>query len=285
MTSNAGLKTRFAPSPTGPLHLGSLVAALGSYLAARSEGGQWHVRIDDIDPPREQPGAADSILRALEACALHWDGPVVYQSQRHPDYQQAIEALRNSGMAYPCACTRKEIAAVAKQGVAGAVYPGFCRDGIVAGRSERAVRVRVADDVIDFVDLALGRVEYNLSTDFGDFVIRRSDGLFAYHLACVVDDAKEGFSHIIRGRDLVACTPSQIYLQRLLGLPTPYYRHLPLATDEQGKKLSKQTQAKPIDLDNPAPDMLRALQVLGYDPPKQLVGAPAEEIVSWAINC
>ncbi|BAU57645.1 glutamyl-Q-tRNA synthetase [Halorhodospira halochloris] len=258
---------------------------MGGYLAARSEDGQWHVRIDDIDPPREQHGAADSILRALEACTLHWDGTVVYQSQRHPDYQQAIETLRNSGVAYPCACTRREIAAVAKQGVAGAVYPGFCRDGIVAGRSERAIRVRVADVVIDFVDLALGRVEYNISTEVGDFVIRRSDGLVAYHLACVVDDAKDGFSHIIRGQDLLACTPAQIYLQRLLSLPTPQYRHLPLATDEQGKKLSKQTQAKPIDLDNPAPDMLRALQVLGYDPPKQLVGATAEEIVSWAINC
>ena len=258
------------------------MAALGSYLHIRSWGGEWHVRIDDLDPPREQPGAADSILRALEACALQWDGPVVYQSTRGESYQEALDQLLHSGKAYPCACTRREIASAARQGASGPIYPGFCRDGLPAGRRERTLRVYTDGSVISFTDVAAGRIDCELQVEVGDFVVRRADGLPAYHLACVVDDATDGFTHIIRGCDLLSCTPAQIHLQYLLNLSIPEYYHLPLVCNDKGQKLSKQTQAAPLAIDNPAPAMIAALQVLGYAPPADLGRGDAGEIIAWA---
>ncbi|ABM62646.1 tRNA glutamyl-Q(34) synthetase GluQRS [Halorhodospira halophila] len=276
--------TRFAPSPTGPLHFGSLVAALGGWIEARHHGGVWHVRIDDLDPPREEPGAADAILHTLTTYALEWDGPVVYQSQRGTAYQAAIETLREQGLAYPCGCTRKEIqAAASAHGPIGVVYPGTCRDGLPAGRAERAVRVRTMGAHIAFTDRAEGRVTTDLEAEVGDFVIRRADGLFAYHLACAVDDAAYGYTHIIRGRDLLACTPPQIHLQRLLGLPEPEYHHLPLARNQAGQKLSKQNHAPPLTDDQAPANLVDALALLGYTPPPALRRSTPAEVLAWAL--
>jgi len=280
----AQFSTRFAPSPTGPLHFGSLVAALGSWLAARSRGGTWHVRIDDLDPPREEPGAAPAILRTLEAHGLTWDGPVVYQSRRAAAYQEALETLRRNGWAYPCACSRREIqAAGPASGPMGWIYPGTCRSGLPPGRAERAVRVRTQGVRIHFVDAAAGPITTELDSEIGDFVIRRADGFFAYHLACAVDDAAYGYTHVIRGQDLLACTPPQIHLQRLLGLNTPHYHHLPLALNEYGQKLSKQNRAPPLEADRASANLVEALGLLGYAPTEGLDRAPAPEVLGWAL--
>ena len=276
-------KTRFAPSPTGPLHFGSLVAALGSFLEARARGGEWHVRIDDLDPPREEPGAAAAILRTLEAYGLHWDGEVIYQSTRTEAYKAALGTLLSKGAAFACGCSRKEIAAAGRRGPAGWIYPGTCRRGLPPGRRGRSVRVAVEGAVTTFEDAACGPVSIDLEAELGDFVIRRADGLFAYHLACVVDDAAAGFTHVVRGRDLLSCTPPQIHLQRLLGLPTPEYLHLPLAVNAAGEKLSKQTHAPPLDDTRPGPAMVEALQLLGLHPPDHLRRASPEEILAWAL--
>ncbi|TVQ74312.1 MAG: tRNA glutamyl-Q(34) synthetase GluQRS, partial [Chromatiaceae bacterium] len=198
---------RFAPSPTGPLHFGSLVAAVISWLDARTHGGTWRVRMEDLDPPREEPGAADRILRTLDAHGLHWDGPVLYQSTRLTAYADAMQQLREQGRAYDCGCTRREIAALALQGLEGPVYPGTCREGLPAGKSPRALRVRTHDDPICFSDRAQGEVCQQLASQIGDFVIRRADGLTAYQLAVVVDDAFQGVTHVVRGIDLLASTP------------------------------------------------------------------------------
>ncbi|MBK5944203.1 tRNA glutamyl-Q(34) synthetase GluQRS [Halorhodospira halophila] len=280
----APFSTRFAPSPTGPLHFGSLVAALGSWIEARHHGGTWHVRIDDLDPPREEPGAADAILRILEAHGLGWDGEVVYQSRRGAAYQAALERLRGAGLAYPCACSRRETQAAARRhGAIGAVYPGTCRDGLPAGREERAVRVRTDGARIRFTDGAAGGITTELEAEVGDFVIRRADGFFAYHLACAVDDAAFGYSHVIRGQDLLVCTPPQIHLQRLLGLPTPIYHHLPLAFNEHGQKLSKQNRAPPLSEDRAAANLVEALGLLGYSAPERLRRAAPAEVLAWTL--
>ncbi|MFP4146322.1 MAG: tRNA glutamyl-Q(34) synthetase GluQRS [Halorhodospira sp.] len=285
MAPGNGFRTRFAPSPTGPLHFGSLVAALGSWLAARLRDGAWHVRIEDLDPPREAPGATDAILRTLEAYGLTWDGEVVYQSQRSAAYAEAVEQLLDQGAAFPCACTRREVqAASARHGPAGLVYPGTCRNGLPPGREGRSIRVRTdGTPPIRFEDGAEGVVTCELASEIGDFVIRRADGCYAYHLACAVDDGEGGFTHVIRGRDLLACTPPQIHLQRLLGLPTPYYHHLPLALNPEGQKLSKQNRAPPLEETNPAPALVDALQLLGYRPPSSLRQAVPAEVLAWAL--
>ena len=284
---------RFAPSPTGSLHFGSLIAAVGSYLEAKTHNGIWLVRMEDLDTPRTVAGAADDILRTLEAFGLYWDETVLYQSQRTAVYEDALLDLQKSGMAYPCACTRKEIADSELHGIEGAVYPGTCRKGIPAGKQARAWRVRTdqfsprhsgagRNDDLEFDDALQGHITQSLEEEAGDFVVKRADGLFAYQLAVVVDDAFQGITHVVRGADLLASTPRQICLQRLLGLPTPHYMHLPVAVNAQGKKLSKQTLATPVDARNPGVTLLRALNFLRQEPPAELSGYELNSVLNWA---
>lgn len=238
---------RFAPSPTGPLHLGSLVAAVGSCLFARAEGGHWLVRMEDLDTPRVVPGSAEEILGALRRYGLTWDGEVVWQSQRIALYERALATLRERGLAYDCACSRAELqrAASAPLG-AEPVYPGTCREGLPPGRVARAVRFRVPPGVVAFDDVIRGHVEEDVATTTGDFVIKRADGVFAYQLAVVVDDAEQGVTQVVRGGDLLSSTPRQIALQRALGLATPSYAHLPLVLGPDGTKLGKRDGALPL---------------------------------------
>jgi glutamyl-Q tRNA(Asp) synthetase len=259
---------RFAPSPTGPLHFGSLVAAVGSWLFARAVGGRWLVRIEDLDMPRVVPGAEEEILHALRRYGLEWDGEVVRQSQRTTLYDAALASLRDLGLAYDCACSRSDLqrAASAPLG-AEAVYPGTCRNGLPPGRTARAVRFRAPDTVIGFDDLIVGRVEENIAGQTGDFVIKRADGPYAYQLAVVVDDAEQGVTQVVRGGDLLSSTPRQIALQRGLGLPTPVYAHLPLIVGPDGSKLGKRNGALPLPaldeahLRNTLTDALRVLGI------------------------
>ena len=262
---------RFAPSPTGALHFGSLVAALASWLDARAAGGRWLVRIEDLDRPRVQPGAADEILRTLERLGLYWDGEVVFQSRRTALYEQALSRLRET---YLCGCSRREIAdsAVSLATDGAQVYPGTCRAGLPAGKSARALRIRVAGTVT-LRDRVQGELTQDLEREVGDFVLRRADGQFAYQLAVVVDDAAQGISDVVRGADLLESTPRQIYLQRLLGLPEPRYLHVPVAVDASGDKLSKHTGARPID----ERDLRRALRFLGQPASATL----AEAVSAW----
>ncbi len=270
---------RFAPSPTGPLHFGSLVAALGSYLDARARGGRWMVRLEDVDEPRTQPGATGSILATLEHCGLEWDGAVEVQSRRKAFYKDALDRLRAAGHAYPCGCTRKEIADSALAPDGARIYPGTCRHGLASGRTERAWRVRTEGAMIEVEDRLQGRIAQSLGREVGDFVLFRADGYFAYQLAVVVDDAAQGITDIVRGADLLDSTARQIHLQRLLGLPTPTYLHLPVAVNPAGEKLSKQTEAQAA---GPAA-IAAALAFLGHAPPAALRAAPAKELVAWGI--
>jgi glutamyl-Q tRNA(Asp) synthetase len=273
---------RFAPSPTGPLHFGSLIAALGSFLEARRQGGEWLVRIEDVDAPRARPGMTDAILRTLERYELHWDGPVLYQSRRTEAYRATLERLLNDGLAYPCTCSRRELAAYPRGGDGGPIYPGHCRAGVHHPERPAAIRLRVTDAPVDFRDTVQGDYRQCLASEVGDFVIRRADGLFAYQLAVVVDDASQSISQVVRGGDLLDSTPRQLYLQRLLGFPAPEYAHLPVAVDRSGYKLSKQTGAAPLDLENPAPALWAALDFLGQSPPHALRGEPPATILAWA---
>lgn len=280
--SSPGYRGRFAPSPTGPLHFGSLVTALGSYLQAKSQGGEWLVRMEDLDPPREMAGAADAILRTLEAYQLHWDGAVLYQSHRQAAYAHALEQLRRAQHTFPCGCTRKSIAEASKQ-VGSPVYPGTCRNGLPAGSQARATRVRVDKQTMTFTDLLQGTQETALQHAVGDFVIQRADGLYAYHLAVVVDDAMQGISEIMRGADLLEATPPQLYLQQLLGLPRPHYAHLPIALNSAGEKLSKQTYAQAIDPAQPGPTLARALAFLGHAPGPDVDRENPQQLLAWAL--
>lgn len=255
---------RFAPSPTGPLHFGSLVAALASWLDARAAGGRWLVRMEDLDEPRVQPGAAREILRALRQLGLDWDDEVTHQSSCTARYEEALQRL--GAHTYWCGCTRKEIAdsslGLAADGAA--IYPGTCRRGLPPGKPARALRLKVDDSKIVFVDRVQGRREQVLSRDVGDFVLYRADGQFAYQLAVVVDDAAQGITDVVRGADLIDSTARQIFLQRLLGLPTPRYLHVPVAVNAAGEKLSKQTGAEPLDLSRAEREVRRALAFLGH---------------------
>ena len=279
----APYRGRFAPSPTGPLHFGSLVAAVGSYLQARAHHGVWLVRMEDLDPPREIPRAADDILRTLEAFGLQWDESVTYQSQRHDAYAAALETLRRGAAIYPCGCTRREISDSGLAGIDGPVYPGTCRDGLPAGRAARAWRVRTDSSVIGFQDAVQGMIHCPLATEAGDFVVRRADGFYAYQLAVVVDDAAQGITEVVRGRDLLESTARQIYLQRLLSLPTPGYMHLPVAIDARGEKLSKQTYASALDRKRPEIPLYAALQFLGQGPPAELQDGGLNALWDWAL--
>lgn len=264
---------RFAPSPTGALHLGSLLTAIGSFLHARQQQGRWLVRMEDIDTPRCIAGADQLILQTLQRFELFWDETVCYQSQRLAHYQQALTALENE--LFPCACTRKQ--------TAGAIYSGRCRQGLATGESARAWRVRVSDKIVSFTDEIQGNFQQNLATEVGDFVLKRSDGLFAYQLVVVVDDALQQITHIVRGADLLDNTPRQIFLQGLLNYPTPKYTHLPILVDEQGRKLSKQNHAPAVNSTHPLPLVWQVLSVLGQQPPAFLKQGSLQQLWAWAI--
>jgi glutamyl-Q tRNA(Asp) synthetase len=270
---------RFAPSPTGPLHFGSLIAAMASWCDARAHGGEWWPRIEDVDTPRCRDAASEVILATLFAYGFEWDGTVVRQSERSALYQAALDDLIDRGMAFPCACTRKELEQLPLIG-GERVYPGTCRHGLAPGRKGRAWRLRVTDEAIGFHDRLQGRLEQRLLSDVGDFVIRRTDGLFAYQLAVVVDDAEQGITHVVRGADLLASTPRQIWLQRQLGLPTPTYLHHPVAIDARGEKLSKQTGAAPLPSD-PLPSLMMAWRFLDQPLPP-MPAASVAEFWHWA---
>lgn len=275
---------RFAPTPSGPLHFGSLIAALASFLDARAHGGRWLVRIEDLDPPRCRPGAADTILRQLEAHGLEWDGEVVHQSSRTEAYREALEALRRLGLAYPCTCSRTEIRAQSsRMGREGPIYPGTCRMRPPIPGRQHAVRLDTRGAVIDFTDRLYGPIRQDIENELGDFVIWRVEDIASYHLAVVVDDTWQGVTFVVRGADLLDSTPRQILLQRLLGLAEPRYLHLPLALAANGQKLSKQNLAPALALETSARELVRALHFLGQSPEPELAGARPEEIVAWAI--
>ena len=262
---------RFAPSPSGPLHFGSLVAAVASHADARAAGGDWLLRIEDVDTPRTRPGAADAILSTLEWLGFEWEGPVWHQSQRTSFYDEALERLRTLDRIYPCACSRAERNDDPQSAIGERVYPGMCRGGVdarIASRKRRALRVRVDASQVAFTDRLYGEQEQRLSVDVGDFVLRRSDGLHAYQLAVVVDDAAQGITDVVRGADLLASTPRQIFLQRLLNLPTPRYLHVPVATDGAGHKLSKATGAAALPA-APLPALLAAWKFLEQPTPAE----------------
>lgn len=268
---------RFAPSPTGPLHFGSLLAALVSYLDARAQGGRWLVRMEDIDPPREMPGAATLILRQLEEHGLHWDGDVRYQSQRHPHYQHILDQLFARGIAYYCDCSRQLVQAM------GGIYNGRCfrRQGVDCAHS--AVRLHLPDDCsLAFSDIFQGEQRQLLSREVGDFIVRRRDGLFAYQLAVVVDDIGQGITHVLRGMDLLDSTARQIWLMQTLGAPAPEYGHIPVALNVHGQKLSKQNHAPSLDCLPPLENLRLALHWLGM---VEVAGESVTELLAGAVRC
>ena len=275
---------RFAPSPTGPLHFGSLVAAVASYLEAKSRAGEWLVRMEDLDTPRNVPGAADDILRALTACGMRWDDAVIYQSARTDAYHAELHRLRALGLVYPCACSRREISDSAISGIEGPVYPGTCRAGLAPGKTVRAWRIDVRGADIRFDDAIQGPMHQDLATDIGDFVLLRADHVYAYQLAVVVDDAEQGITDVVRGADLLDSTPRQIFLHKLLKFTPPRYCHVPVAANANGEKLSKQTHAAAVDYARPQAALVPALRFLGQQPPDDLVDANIGEFWNWAIR-
>ena len=260
-----GYVGRFAPSPTGPLHAGSLVAALASYLDARSHSGRWLVRIEDVDATRCKAEWATDILRTLENFGLEWDGDVVAQTSRTAQYQHALEQLRAKGLVYACTCSRKEIGDSAIHGIEGPVYPGTCRHKHNENAGHAALRVITNDLPIAFTDRLQGKIVQSIEREIGDFVLLRKDGLFAYQLAVVVDDALQGVTHVVRGADLLDSTARQIYLQQLLDYPQPAYLHIPVAVNELGQKLSKQTLAETVTAGSARATLLAALRFLAQD--------------------
>ncbi len=281
MAAPARYRGRFAPSPTGPLHFGSLVTALASRVDALAHGGEWLLRIDDLDQGRCRPGMDDAILRTLERFGFGWDGELRYQSHTTAAYAEALARLEALEMIYYCRCSRRQVAANARRtGIEGPVYAGTCRDLGLDDAPGRAARVRTGDDPLGFSDRVFGYREQRLQRDMGDFVVRRADGFFAYQLAVVVDDALAGIDQVVRGADLLASTPRQIHLQRLLGLPTPRYLHVPLVRDAQGRKLSKRDAAHPVDESDPLGALLAAWRHLEQVPPD--TGLTLDEFWQWA---
>lgn len=277
LATRSTYRGRFAPSPTGPLHAGSVVAALASYLDARAAHGTWLVRMEDLDPPREVKGAADDILRTLEKLHLWWDEEVIYQSRRGDAYRATLDSLDAQGLLYRCRCSRLQLAA-------HTVYPGTCRGlGIPAGEAS-ALRCRVPDVTEEFVDRLQGNYRQNLAADVGDFVLLRKDGLFAYQMAVVIDDGWQQITDIVRGCDLLDSTPRQLWLQRQLGLPFPHYAHVPLITGTDGQKLGKQQFAAPVNADQPSLVLWMALSLLQQLPPPDLQRAPPATLLDWAIT-
>jgi glutamyl-Q tRNA(Asp) synthetase len=286
--SSGRYRGRFAPSPTGPLHFGSLVAAVGSFLEARTRGGEWLVRIEDLDPPRTRPGAADGILRTLEQLGLNWDGEVVHQSRRTRAYRAAFERLRAADRLQPCRCSRAQLTALpANQARAPGeelVHPEKCLPGSHRSATAPAWRFRAPDLDVTFVDRVQGPQSQNVARVGGNFVVRRRDGLFAYQLAVVVDDADQGITDVVRGADLLDSTARQILLQQALQSPRPTYMHLPLAVDASGVKLSKSGDAPAVLHPAPAAPVVAALEFLRQDPPAELGRAPLEEVWAWALG-
>ncbi|MDY6919545.1 MAG: tRNA glutamyl-Q(34) synthetase GluQRS [Pseudomonadota bacterium] len=268
---------RFAPSPTGPLHLGSLLTAVASYLDARSADGRWLVRIEDLDPPREQAGASEQILDCLQNYGLHWDGKVRYQSERGEAYESWVQTLLQQQRAFYCTCSRKQIL----EATGSTTYPGTCRHCHQPPAAPHAIRVQVPDSDVAFSDAIQGPVACNLRQQGGDYIIKRKEGLYAYHLAVVLDDADQGVTHIVRGCDLLEPTFCQWHLQSVLGLSHPQYAHLPVLVNAAGEKLSKQTFAEPLPRQQPWPYLLYCLQALGQRPPASLRGAAPQQILQW----
>lgn len=286
-----GVVGRFAPSPTGALHTGSLVAAVGSFLMAKSAGGLWLLRLDDLDAQRQVPGMADDIMRTLESFGLQWDGEVACQSGHQEEYRQYFDLLQQAGVVYPCGCSRREIArsASAPHHEDDCVpYSGSCRGGMKAGSTVRSWRVRVPEEEVCFTDLRKGRLCQTLPAVSGDFILRRGDGEFAYQLAVVVDDYLAGVNQVVRGDDLLPSTPRQIYLQRLLGFPQPEYCHLPLVSGPDGSKLSKRDYLVSHHLGNLAGReqelLLATLRFLGQNPPPELAGCSCSAILQWGMS-
>lgn len=269
---------RFAPSPTGPLHFGSLLAALASFLDARANNGLWLLRMEDLDPPREPADAAETILQQLQDLHLHWDGEVLYQSSRQESYLSALTTLAERGLSYHCDCNRQRVRDL------GSVYDGACRRRSTPASEPFAIRLRTRDEEIGFEDLIQGHFRQNLERDVGDFIIRRKDRLFAYQLAVVIDDAFQGVTDVVRGWDLLDSTPRQLYLQSILGYPQPRYAHIPIAVNAAGQKLSKQHFAKAIDAKEGSELVYHALDFLGQNPPGDLHKTAVGEQLDWAIQ-
>jgi len=273
---------RFAPTPSGALHFGSLVAAVGSFLAARHANGRWLLRIENLDRPREVAGASEHIMRSLIDHGLEWDGPVCYQNDRCEAYRQALNELRERNLVYRCSCSRREILARSVHHSFAMVYPGYCREnGPVHPERPCAWRLRVSEGEVTFSDRRWGKYAQQMERDVGDFVLRRADGIFSYQLAVVVDDAWQGITEVVRGEDLLDNTPRQILLQRMLGYAIPAYLHLPLALDKGGLKLGKQTGANPLDPAKAAENLFNAMKILHLQPPQDLKYESVEKLVDW----
>jgi glutamyl-Q tRNA(Asp) synthetase len=273
---------RFAPSPTGNPHLGTLIAAVASYLQARVNKGEWLLRIEDVDTTRRVAGAADAMLRTLDKFGFEWDAEVIWQSKRSLVYAQALEQLNAAELVFPCACSRKLLAQTAIE--QSGIYPGTCRAQKLPFPHEHAIRIRAPDISIGFDDAIFGEYQQSLASECGDFVIKRRDGLFAYQLAVVVDDAEQGITEIVRGADLLDSTPRQIYLQQCLDYVQPDYLHLPLVLDHEGRKLSKSEAAAELNPERPSKSIYAALKHLGQQPPAELARAGIIDIWQWAVE-
>lgn len=276
-TSRANYIGRFAPSPTGPLHFGSLLAAVASFLDARAQNGKWLIRVEDLDPPREPAGSAELILQQLQEFGMHWDGEVLYQSSRLDAYREALDRLKDLRLCYPCDCTRGQIREM------GNVYDGSCRQRKTPPDKSYALRLKTDERTIGFDDAIQGRFSQQLESDVGDFVLLRKDGLFAYQLAVVVDDEYQKISHIVRGWDLLDSTPRQIYLQQQLGFRQQKYAHIPIIVDKAGQKLSKQAFAPSIETDKASEAIFSVLELLGQSPPKELRKESPKSLLQWAV--
>lgn len=275
---------RFAPSPTGPLHFGSLVAAVASYCDAKSQGGRWLLRIEDVDTTRRVAGASADMIRTLQHYGFVWDEAIVYQSERTEHYEQALAHLCHRGLAYPCTCSRKEIADSSTQlGIEGAIYPGTCLQHPIKPDTPAAWRLKTPAINIGFADRIVGWQQHAMARDIGDFVIKRADGLFSYQLAVVVDDALQCVTHVVRGADLLQSTTRQIYLQHCLGYATPAYAHIPLVLNDQGQKLSKQTLATALPLDNILATLVAAFNFLPYLPQPVPTFSNLPALWQWAM--
>ena len=276
---------RFAPSPTGPLHFGSLIAATGSYLQAKHQRGEWLIRIDDIDPPREQKGATTDILNTLEAFGFEWDASILYQSSRRERYQEAVDQLIKQKKAYPCSCSRKSIIEKTGQTKGEIIYPGYCRNGMQVEHeniTNYSIRLRCHEKPICFEDALQGPQSVNLEQDVGDYILQRRDHFFAYHLASGIDDVEQNITEVVRGADLLGCTPCQLYVQQALNLASPEYCHLPIVVDETGQKLSKQSHAKAIKPKDSVYLLYKTLKFLGQMPSIELIESSQEDIWCWA---
>ena len=275
-------KDRFAPSPTGPVHFGTLVAAVGSYLQAKTNNGEWLIRIEDVDITRKVEGADVDILHTLEAFGFEWHGQIIYQSSQNEYYQQALEQLISQNLVFPCLCTRKQLAIINSSKMNRSMYPGTCRHRQLPQKSQHALRLLAKNKTIYFDDAVMGKQSENIKKQCGDIIIKRRDGLFAYQLAVVVDDARQGICEIVRGADLLDSTARQIYLQKVLGYSTPTYCHLPLAVDADGKKISKSDGATKVSIKNREKQLCSILEFLGQNPPADLSDSTINDIWSWA---